>query len=74
MNMDSIDVDIDNSKGIHGRWSGTLPGGTDYPPFQIRPKGSGKSVFVTLSNGKILKKKGLYINKEYLREIIVLNH
>ncbi|MFE4426485.1 Sau3AI family type II restriction endonuclease [Peribacillus butanolivorans] len=66
---DSITVEIDEEKGKHGRWSDDLPGGkADYPPFQIRPKGSGKSVFVTLPNGLILKKKSLYINKEYIRE------
>ncbi|MGN7393420.1 hypothetical protein [Peribacillus frigoritolerans] len=61
INTDSITVEIDEEKGKHGRWSDDLPGGkADYPPFQIRPKGSGKSVFVTLPNGLILKKKSLY--------------
>ncbi|CAH0147609.1 Type-2 restriction enzyme Sau3AI [Peribacillus frigoritolerans] len=69
LNTDSITVDIDETKGKHGRWSDDLPGGkADYPPFQIRPKGSGKSVFVTLPNGLMLKKKSLYISKEYIRE------
>ncbi|HZG70714.1 MAG TPA: Sau3AI family type II restriction endonuclease [Chondromyces sp.] len=70
----SISVDIDETKGKHGRWSDNLPGGkADYPPFQIRPKGSGKSVFVTLPNGLMLKKKSLFINKEYIRDIVGLN-
>ncbi|MEH6944740.1 Sau3AI family type II restriction endonuclease [Bacillus sp. JJ722] len=73
-NTDSIRVDIDETKGKHGRWSDNLPGGkADYPPFQIRPKGSGESVFVTLPNELKLKKKCLYINKEYIRKIVGLN-
>jgi DNA mismatch repair protein MutH len=71
LKTDSIRVDIDETKGKHGRWSDNLPGGkADYPPFQIRPKGSGESVFVTLPNGLILKKKCLFINKEYIRDIV----
>jgi DNA mismatch repair protein MutH len=74
LNSDSIDVKIDESKGQHGRWTDNLPGGkVDYPPFQIRPKGSGKSVFVTLPSGKVLKKKCLFINKEYIRRIVGLD-
>jgi DNA mismatch repair protein MutH len=73
LNTNSIVVEIDETKGKHGRWSDNIPGGkADYPPFQIRPKGSGESVFVTLPNGLILKKKCLFINKEYIREIVGL--
>ncbi|KGX92761.1 DNA mismatch repair protein MutH [Pontibacillus halophilus JSM 076056 = DSM 19796] len=74
INSDSITVEIDESKGKHGRWSDNLPGGIrDYPPFQIRPKGSGKSVFVTLPSGITIKKKCLFINKGYIRKIVGLD-
>jgi DNA mismatch repair protein MutH len=74
LNTDSVRVDIDKTKGKHGKWSDNLPGRkADYPPFQIRPKGSGESVFVTLPNELILKKKSLFINKEYIRGIVGLN-
>lgn len=71
---DSIKVEIDETKGKHGRWSDNLPGKKgEYPPFQIRTKGSGNSVYVTLPNGLRLKKKCLFINKEYIREIVGLD-
>lgn len=73
LNTDSIRVKITQTKENKKRWSDNLPGRkADYPPFQIRPKGSGNSVFVTLPSGLVLKKKGLYINKEYIREIVKL--
>lgn len=71
---DSIEVDIDHTRGKQGHWSDNLPGRkADYPPFQIRPKGSGKSVYVTLPNGLVIKKKCLFINKDYIREIVELD-
>lgn len=74
LNTNSVRVEIDETVGKHGRWSDNLPGGKlDYPPFQIRPKGSGESVFVTLPHGLKIKKKALYINKEYIRKIVGLN-
>ncbi|AIW84340.1 DNA mismatch repair enzyme MutH, Type II restriction endonuclease [Bacillus mycoides] len=74
LNTNSVRVEIDETVGKHGRWSDNLPGGKmDYPPFQIRPKGSGESVFVTLTHGLKIKKKALYINKEYIRKIVGLN-
>ncbi|MBJ3792562.1 DNA mismatch repair protein MutH, partial [Bacillus sp. OA1] len=74
LNTNSVRVEIDETVGKHGRWSDNLPGGkADYPPFQIRPKGSGQSVFVTLPTGLEIKKKALYINKEYIRKIVGLN-
>lgn len=73
LKKDLITVEIDKTKGNNGRWVDNLPGKkVDYPPFQIRPKGSGKSIFVKLPNGLIIKKKGLYINKEYIRGIVSL--
>lgn len=73
--MDSIKVEIKDEKGRNGRWEDNLPGAkADYPPFQIRPKGSGKSVFVTLPNGLTLKKKCLFINKEYIQKFIGLSN
>jgi DNA mismatch repair protein MutH len=73
LNTNSIVVEIDDTKGKHGEWKDNLPKKADFPPFQIRPKGSGESVFVTLPNGLILKKKCLFINKEYIREIVGLD-
>ncbi|WHY79043.1 Sau3AI family type II restriction endonuclease [Neobacillus sp. WH10] len=71
LNMDLIKVKINEKKGKHGEWKDNIPGRkADYPPFQIRPKGSGESVFVTLPNGLTLKKKCLFINKEYIRKFI----
>ncbi|WP_312471212.1 Sau3AI family type II restriction endonuclease [Neobacillus sp.] len=71
LDMDLIKVKINEKKGKHGEWKDNIPGRkADYPPFQIRPKGSGESVFVTLPNGLTLKKKCLFINKEYIRKII----
>lgn len=74
LNTNFIRVEIDEKVGNHGRWSDNLPGRkVDYPPFQIRPKCSGESIFVTLPNGLRIKKKALYINKEYIRKIVGLN-
>ncbi|WP_257131224.1 hypothetical protein [Bacillus toyonensis] len=71
LNTNSVRIEIDETVGKHGRWSDNLPGRkADYPPFQIRPKGSDESVFVTLPYGLIIKKKALYINKEYIRKIV----
>ncbi|MED4040358.1 Sau3AI family type II restriction endonuclease [Niallia taxi] len=70
---DGIKVEKDYTKGKNGRWSDNLPGGKEDNRFiQIRPKGSGQSVYVTLPNGEEIKKKGLYINKEYIRDIVGL--
>ncbi|WP_352523977.1 hypothetical protein [Heyndrickxia oleronia] len=41
--------------------------------FKFVPKVQSKIVFVTLPNGKILMKKCLFINKEYIRKIVGLN-
>lgn len=71
----AISVEIDETvKTKHGKWLENLPGNkADYPPFQIRPKGSGNSVYVTLPSGIIIKKKCLFINKEYIRELVGLD-
>lgn len=56
-----------NSKGTV-IWSDNLPGKHEYSPFQIRTKGSGKSVYAQIPvNKQTIKKKALYINKEYIR-------
>lgn len=75
INTDSITVTKEN-----GIWTDNIPGkkgkkGTPgkYAPFQIRPKGSGNSVYVDLPNGLTIKKKSLYINKEYVQEVFRLS-
>lgn len=75
LETNSIKVEVDETTGgKHGRWSDNLPGKkADYPPFQIRTKGSGNSVYVTLPNGLVIKKKCLFINKEYIRQIVGLD-
>ncbi|WP_195454924.1 Sau3AI family type II restriction endonuclease [Turicibacter sanguinis] len=72
--QNQIIVEKDETKGKHGEWRDNLPGKKEnYPPFQIRPKGSGESVFVTLPNGLVIKKKCLFLNKEYIRKIVNLD-
>nr|WP_257148069.1 MutH/Sau3AI family endonuclease [Bacillus cereus] len=76
LSMNSVRVDIDKIVGKLGRWFVNLPGGkVDYTSFQIHPKGSGESVFVTLPNGLKIKKKvfsNTYISKDIHDALVYL--
>jgi len=61
-------VAYNEGKTNHQTWGDNLPKKGEYAPFQIRPKGSGESVIITLPNGKLFKKKCFMIDKAYIWE------
>lgn len=66
-----LKVNIKYTKSGNEIWRDNIPGKNTYGPFQVRPKGTKNSSITTipLTNQKI-KKKALYINKEYIRELL----
>lgn len=62
-----INIVENDSNGI---WTDNFPGKSEFSPFQIRPKGTKKYPFVMLPNGIKIKKKALFIDKEYIRQFM----
>lgn len=69
--LENNEVEVYNlNKTKHEAWKDNLPKKGEFTPFQIRPKGSGESVIITLPTGQLIKKKSIMIDKEYIRNII----
>lgn len=67
---DKVEV-YNEGKTRHQAWPDNLPSKGDFSPFQVRPKGSGKSVIVSMPmTGKEIKKKALFIDKKYIQAIL----
>lgn len=70
LQKDEVEV-YNEGKTRHQTWSDSLPKKKDIVPFQIRPKGSGESVIVKMPmTGKEIKKKALFINRDYIYNIV----
>ncbi|BDH60304.1 DNA mismatch repair protein MutH [Lysinibacillus sp. PLM2] len=70
LHNDDVRVEITtNSKGQE-IWNNNLPGKGFVPYFQIRPKGNKGSEFTTLPDGRKFKKQCLFLNKEYLHQLL----
>ena len=67
---DKVEV-YNEGKTRHQTWRDNLPKKGEFSPFQVRPKGNGESVIVTIPmTGKEIKKKALFIDKEYIQAIL----
>ncbi|MCP1144616.1 Sau3AI family type II restriction endonuclease [Lysinibacillus endophyticus] len=71
LHNDVIEVEITTDSKGKEVWKNNLPGKGFVPYFQIRPKGNKGSEFTTLPDGRKFKKQCLFLNKEYLRELIL---
>lgn len=70
LHNDEIKVEIIKNSKDQEVWKNNLPGKGFVPYFQIRPKGNKGSEFTTLPDGRKFKKQCLFLNKEYIRELI----
>ncbi|WEB80845.1 Sau3AI family type II restriction endonuclease [Vagococcus lutrae] len=67
---DKVEV-YNEGKTRHQTWSDNLPKKGVFAPFQIRPKGNGESVIVSMPmTGKEIKKKALFIDKKYIQAVL----
>lgn len=72
--LDNNEIEVYNeNKTKHQAWKDNLPKKGEFPPLQVRPKGSGESVIITLPTNQLIKKKSIMIDKEYIRSIIGLD-
>lgn len=56
------------------QWKDNLPGKGEFEPFQIRPKAvKGSSITEIPFNNKEIKKKALYIDKQFIRKLFGLD-
>ena len=67
-------VAINEGQTKHQTWKDNLPKKGEFAPFQVRPKGSGESVIITLPNGKLFKKKCFMIDKAYIWEQLNIHY
>src|SRR5699024_10840879 len=63
-----LEVNIKTYESGFEQWQDNLPGKGEFGPFQIRPKGvKGSSITKIPSTNQKIKKKCLFINKEFIR-------
>ncbi|MBW8347933.1 DNA mismatch repair protein MutH [Bacillus sp. IITD106] len=62
-----------NEKSGKETWFDNLPKKNFVPNFQIRPKGTKQHSFTKLPDGRLIKKKCLFLNKEYIHSILDIN-
>jgi len=70
LHNDEIKVEITKNSRGQEVWNNNLPGKGFVQYFQIRPKGNKGSEFTTLPDGRKFKKQCLFLNKEYLHQLL----